>query len=294
MCKRVTDKLQIPIQVSSLIVKSGWEKSFAIYLYLKFHSSGKVHKESEIFQHIQQDLGIRDSRTYNKHFQRLVKLKWVGLSEKSGYYYIHGFDRIRLDNNFKSRQATTLFYKNLRNLRAFLVGSILGSKVNGQKYYWEVVLPHKLRPVAKKRDATNPASAYADRPKPDYYGLSLPEIADLLGCKKTRASQLRKLAADGGFIKVNPKFIVITTISKPDYNIRKYLYEQQPKFNNKLRFRKVNVDGVTLIEVILQTHHEIIPQLQFKTISKFNNLVVAPHIKTAAANRIKAAAKIAA
>ncbi len=295
MCERQTDKIQIPVQVASFVVLNKLQTAFAIYLYLKFHSSGKIHKDSPAFQSIKKDLGISSNKTYNKHFQKLIDLRWISLSENSGLYFIYGFDRIRLEHQFMRRQATTLYYKNLKKLRAFLVGTILGAAVNGQKYFWEVAKRRKLRPVANNRDATSPARAYADRPKPEYYGLSLPEISTLLGCKKTRASQLRQEAAKARFIKTRHRFIHFATLPKPDYNVRQYLNELYPKHKGKMRFSIIPaVKGMPYIVVVIQSHDEIIPKLQFKTISKFNNLVVAPQIKKAVANRINETTKIAA
>lgn len=294
MYNRQTDKLQIPVELSRHVVTNGLEKSFAIYLYLKFHSSGKIHKDAPAFQSIKKDLGINTNRTYQKHFQKLLDLKWICLSENSGLYYIHSFDRIRLENQFKGRQATTIYFKHLKNIKAYLVGAVLGARVNGQKYFWDVVVKRKLRPVANKRDATSPARAYADRPKPEYFGLSLPEIADLLGCKKTRASQLKQLAAKAGFIKTRHRFMEIARLPKPDYNIRHYLNELYPNLKGKIRFSMIGLKGVVTIVVLVQSHDEIVPKLQFKTISKFNNLTVAPQIKKSVTNRISEAAKIAA
>lgn len=70
--------------------------------------------------------------------------------------------------------------------------------------------------------------------------------------------------------------------------------EQFPELKGRLRFSIIVVKGVAYILVLVQTFDEIIPKIQFKTISKFNNLVVAPQIKKAAAIRIAEAAKIAA
>lgn len=294
MLTKQTDKLQIPVEVARLVIKQSLEKPFAIYLYLKFHSSGKLHKTAPAFQAIKKDLGINTNRTFLKHFQKLLELKWVCLSESSGFYYIHSFDRIRLENEFKSRQATTLYYKDLKNLKAFLVGTILGAAVKGQKYFWEFVVKRKLRPVAYNRDATSPAGAYADNPKPDYYGLSLPEIADLLGCRKTRASQLRQLAAKAGYIKTTHRFIEIKRLNKPDHNLRSFVDELHPDIRGKIRFRKIGFKGHVMVIVLVQTHDEIIPQLQFKSINKFSNLKVAPQIKTAVAKRQNQSEKIAA
>ena len=294
MATRQTNKLQIPVDISRYVVVYGLQKAFAIFLYLKFHSSGKLHKDSPVFKSVMKALRISDDRTYRKHFNKLIELNWINLNESSGIYHFRGFDRLRIEYNIRSKQATTLFYKHLKILDVYLMGVMLCAEVNKQKYFWEVVVRRKLRPVANKRDATNPARVYADGPQPKYYGLCLPQIAEMFGCSKTRASQLRKKAADAGFIQTIHKFTEITRLPKPDYNIRPHMEEQFPELKSRLRFSIIVVKGVAYILVLVQTFDEIIPKIQFKTISKFNNLVVAPQIKKAAAIRIAEAAKIAA
>jgi len=294
MLNAKNNKLTVPVELSRYVIKHSLEKSFAIYLYLKFHSSGKIHKDDPVFHSIKKDLGINTNRTFQKHFQKLIDINWINLSEDSGLYYIRGFDRIRLETQCKNRQATTLYYKNLKKLKAFLVGTILGAAVNGQKYYWEVAKKRKLKPVANNRDATSPAKAYANRPKPEYYGLSLPQIGEMLGCKKTRASQLRQQAAKAGFIKTRHRFKEIARLPRPDHNVRNYLNELYPKLKGKIRFSMIGYKGVVTILVLVQSHDEIIPNLQFKSISKFSNLVVAPQIKLAITKRQNNAEKIAA
>ena len=288
---RQSEKLQIPVQIANHVVKNNLQKPFAIYLYLKFNSSGKIHEESDTFTSIKKELKIKDNRTYKKHFQSLIDINWVGYNEKSGYYHVRGFDRIRYEYQFKGKQAVTLYYYDLKKLDDFLNASLICASVNAKKFVKEVVKRRKLKPVANNRDATMPAKVYAELQQLDYYGCSLPEICKLLGCKKTRASQLRTKASKAGFIKTKHKFTEILRLNKPDYNVRKFLNEVNPKSMGKIRFRATTIKGVAIVIVSEQTTDEIIPKLHFKTINKFNNLVVAPQIKMAIDKRIKEASK---
>lgn len=288
------NKLQIPVEVSRYVVKNGLEKTFCIFLYLKFHSSGKLRIDSPVFSNIAKDLQIKDNRTFKKHFNKLIELNWIKLNDKADIYFIRGFDRLRAENNFKSKQATTIFYKDLRKFDAYVIGALISAEVVKQKYFWEVVVRRKLRPVANKRDATNPAwlNVYNDPPK--YYGVSLIKIATMFGCSKTRASQLRKKAAAAGYIKTVHKFTEITCLPKPDYNVRAQIEQQSPELTGKLRFKKELVNGINFIFVLIQGTDEVIPKIRFKTITKFNNLVVPPSIKKAINLRDSLRAKIAA
>lgn len=280
MVKRQTDKIQIPIQVSRFVISNKLEKSFAIFLFFKFYGGGKIHKDSVAFQNAKSILKINDKRTFQKHLNRLLTLTWVRYNPKSGYYFISGFDRIRYENDFRNRQATTLYYYELNKLLAFLVGTLLSAEVNGQKYYWEIVVKRKLKPAVHKRDTAIPAKACANDSQPEYYGVGLPKIMEIFGCKKTRASQLRKLAADAGFIKVKPKFTEIMRLNEADYKLRNFVNEIDSSLKGKIRFRGFSYKGKRLISVLVQTHHEIIPQVKFCTLAKFSNLSIPlPHKK---------------
>lgn len=262
-------------------VTQGMEKALGIFLYLKFNSSGKIHKDALPFRTIKWDLGISQERTFMKHFKKLLDANWIGFNNITGYYFIRGFDRLRIEYNYKSRQAVTLQYHDLRVLKAFLVAAIIGSKVNLQKYYWQYVAKRKLKPVANKRDATSPAKVYVNQVPPEYHGLGLNGIAKLLGCKKTRASQLKNSAAKAGFIKVNHKFSELTRLPAVDWKIRNYLQDLDPSLKGKIRFKVITVKKMKFISVLIQKHDEIIPKLKFLSINKFNNLVVPNCVKKA-------------
>jgi hypothetical protein len=266
MTQRRTDKILLPVEVVKYVVLNNLEKPFCIFLFLKFHSSGKIRLSSELLLSAKEILGISDKRTITKHFNKLITLKWISFSPKSGYYFIRSISTMPISNLKNSKQASILFHYNLKDIDAFLVSTILCEAIRGQKFFWEVALKRKLKPVVTNRDATSPAKAYARNSPPNYYGLGLTKISQLLGCKKTRASQLRKQASDAGFIEVKPHFEEIAQIVKPDFQLQAYLKEVSPGLYRKIRLKSTIKNGVKVTSILIQKHHEIRPLIAFKYI----------------------------
>jgi hypothetical protein len=261
-----TDKILLPVEIVKYVVKNKLEKPFHVFLFLKFYSSGKVRVSSELLLSAKEILGMSDKRTIIKHFNKLISLKWISFSPKSGYYFIRSLSGMPIPNQIKSKQASVLYNYNLKNIDAFLVGTILCEAVRGQKFFWEVALKRRLKPVVTNRNATNPAKAYARNSPPEYYGLGLTKISKLLGCKKTRASELRKKASDAGFIEVRHHFQELILLDKPDFRLQTYLKEVNPSLYCKIRIRSMIKNGVKVIAVLMQKHDEIRPKIAFKHI----------------------------
>src|ERR1043166_656696 len=92
--------LLVPVQVSEFVYDNGLTKPFSIFLYLKLFAGDKVSATDEVFAMLRQDLKMTDpkGRTFNKHFQQLLELNWIGYNAKSGVYHIRSFDYIRAVN----------------------------------------------------------------------------------------------------------------------------------------------------------------------------------------------------
>jgi hypothetical protein len=280
-----TDILQIPMQITRYVFHNDLVKPFAIFLYLKFFTSGKFHQDTTYLTEAGNYLGIKDKRTFKTHFRRLLDLNWIGFNPKTGYYFIRSFDRIRAENGFKSRQAVTLWHYNLKKLHSFIVGAILSAEINRQRYASHKESKRRTRPAVLKRDAASPARN-AKKGVLDYFGLGLEAICKLLNWKKTRASQLRAMAAKDGFIQVKHQFQDWNEISERDFHMRNYLKDVNPHIARRLRFKKVASKTNPRIKVMLQLHDEIIPKVQFKTVNKFNRLAVPQQIKAAILSRM--------
>ena len=289
----VQNKLQVPVEVSRYVQQHGIVKPFGLYLYLKFVSSGKLHESSPEFRALYKTLGVKSKKTVSKYIQTLKNLNWIGYNPASGYYFIRSFDVIRFIHNFRNRQATTLHFKDLKRMQAFVVGSILGARANGKKYYWEVAEKRIARNAVNKRGAAYHSLFASDQPRPDYFGVCLTEAEELLNCGKTRASQLKNLAAKSGFIKVKHHFSELTTLQEGNNKLRSYLADIDPSLSCRVRFKKVTVRGVKMVRVLVQIQDEIIPTLSFKTVVKFCNMRVSLLLFASSIKASRQAQKIA-
>lgn len=280
-------KLQIPVELTRFVYHNGLITPFAIYLYLKLFSDGKLHQTSEVFGQMRNQLRLADNRTFKKHLGKLLELGWMGYSSKSGIYFIRSFDYLRIMLSLKKRRAATFVLQDLRHLQTYLVGVILSAKILGDKFYWELKNRGRWRTAMKKTDVASHSKTFSETPK--YFGWSVKSIADYLGCKLTRASVLKNAAAKAGYIEQRHKFEYYGTLPVVDFEARKNLNAMFPKLRGMFKIVPRKINGVTQYGVFLQLHDEIIPKVKFKTIKKFNNLRVAPAI-VAYANSLQRAA----
>jgi hypothetical protein len=160
--------------------------------------------------------------------------------------------------------------------------------VIGDRYYWEFKNRRGRRTATNKTDVASHSKVLSEAP--EYYGWSVKAIADCLGCKSTRASVLKKAAAKSGYIKVKHMFTLYAKLSKADFALRPNINEMFPKLSGMLRVVPKRVKGVMEYHIMMQCHDEIIPQMRFKTVSKFNNLQVSPAIVRYNTNLQQAAA----
>lgn len=264
---------QLPVEMARYAYHHKRQKGLALYLFLKFHCDGIIHDNNAAFIEARLLPCMQDERTFNKYIRELIGLNWIGYNIKSGFYFIRGFDEIRVAHGFRGRQAATIELKDTLHMQAFLVAVIIGSRVNAQVYYWERGGGRRLAAMNKKGVAFQPNSFPADF-RPNYYGLSNAAIARELGCKTTRACELKQEAGQLGYLRAKQHFEVIKTMTKPDPRIRTILYEQHPEWKGKLVFRKCRRNRQAFIQVLLQQYCEIIPLVHFKTIVKFSHILV--------------------
>ena len=158
----------------------------------------------------------------------------------------------------------------------------------GQKFYWERKYKRGQRTATKKTDVANHSKVFSE--VPEYYGLSVKGIAEELGCSMTRASVLKNAAAKAGYIKVKKRFVLYKKLTRADFALRSNINDIYPHLRGKLRVIPKSVKGFMEYHIMLQCHDEIIPQMKFKTVSKFNNLQVSPAIVRHIINLQQAAA----
>jgi len=254
--KAVNNKLSIPVEMVQYAFQNKLLKALIIYIVLKFYSSGRIYQE-EALQILSNTLHLQ-KRTLLKHLEICQKLNWIGFNEDSGYYYPRGFETVRKQYSFKKRHACNCKVENLKKIDSFFAGAVLSKEVNAKKYFH--VIKGGKYPVATNKGGVafqaNITSKYRKYPY-EHYGLSNSIIAVILGCKYTRACQLKLEAAKNGFIEVNQKFKTVAAIPN-DLNAINYLKDMNSKIGNRLKY--YTEAGTTFLKE--QLFDEIIPRVQ--------------------------------
>lgn len=201
---------------------------------------------------------------------------WIGFNPVSGYYFIRSFGYIRGKCHFTSRQATKFRIEDFKYLQVYLFAVCLCAIIRRQHYFWEVKR-RKHRAVTSKADVTNHSRVFSKTPsRPPYYGLCNRMIAKHFGYSKTRACELKLAAAKLGYLNLVQHDQEIMVIGKRNYRLRSELEAQYPDLKGKIRFEIILVERFKrkwkMIRVSRQLHDEIIPQIEFKSVVKFNNL----------------------
>jgi hypothetical protein len=261
------NRLSIPIQMIEFAVKKKLLRHMALYIYLKIYSDGKVQITNELSILLKQQLKIRDKRTLDKYLNKLQAINWIGHNTQSGYYFIRSFDNIRSAFQFKKRQASEFISKDITRFSSYAVGALISAAINGQKMY-RMFAERKHRAAVNNRDAAFQPGVSSKRPRINYYGLSNELIAEILGCKKTRACQLKKKAAADGFIQAISHYHDVATIGKADYNLRAHYCDGAPEMKGRIRFIAAEIKGEPVVKVVEQLYDEIVPKIRLKSICK--------------------------
>ena len=147
-----SEVLNIPIEVMTYVFVKDIRKPFRLFLYLKAVSSGMLHKDSEEFQQAMDILDIRDVRTFRKYISALLNENWIGYDDKTGIYFIRGFQFIREQHMFIKR-STALFHidSDIIDFDAFMFAAIVGDRINRLKSYREIQKKEDGRTATKRR-----------------------------------------------------------------------------------------------------------------------------------------------
>lgn len=256
-------RLLIPIELLEHTAKHQLYKPCLLYIYLKCHSSGKVKSTDPIFHLIKTLPGFEDRRTLTKHLKTLLDLNWIGYNAKSSIYFIRNFKSIQTQYGITSRKSVLFLSEYINNFRPFVSGALISAKIYGVKFSYEVARVRRLNTALNKKDGAKQCYSY-DRKAPEYYGLSNKGIAKLLNSSQTVACEQKTATEKAGFILTKGKFKVLLEFTSVDRAIRSQLEELKPEFKGRLRFKK----NGSKIQLLIQLHDEIIPQLKMKSRKK--------------------------
>lgn len=259
--------LLIPVELLKYAQRANLLKPLFFFIYLKCHTTGKTNIQNTVFEQLKRAIDIVDKRTFNKHFQKLIQLNWIGFGRISGTVFIRGFERLRQMHGFKSRTSVTFDTKYFNCFKEFISSDIIGAVIKNQRFLHEVAIPRKLRLALRTKEGAKPSLSQLYGPKPKYYGFSLLCMAFLMGCSKTKAVGLKKGGIENGFIKSTHHYEEIKQITRPDYFIRPAIADINPKIADGMVFLNLPTGGT---ELVIQKKDEITCSLVFKKRKKMS------------------------
>ncbi len=259
-----SEVLHIPIEVMTYVFVKDIRKPFRLFLYLKAVSSGMLHKNSEEFQQAMDILDIKDVRTFRKYIRALLDENWIGYDDKSGIYYMRGFQFIRKQHSFMKRR-TALFYidSDIIDLDAFMFAAIVGDRVIRLKDYREIQKREDGSSATKRKGVAK--QVLSPSSTPEYYGMSVASMGRPLKLSQTRAHELKVRAETAGYLKCKNMFSEVVVLYKPDKNIKSHIGRGDPDLAKKIRIKTRKIGKRKVIIAAEQLHDEVIPLIKYKS-----------------------------
>jgi len=129
--KTYKEHLNVPLHLCEFAIQNRFVKELRLYLYLKKECFGQIKLSSLKKEEIAIALSCGD-RTVRNHLNSLMARNWIGYNEKSKYYFIRGFEKVRSIEGLAGRKGCWLeintkdIWSDQRKFRAFVVATIIG------------------------------------------------------------------------------------------------------------------------------------------------------------------------
>jgi len=193
----------VPINQCIYVLENNIENPFQLFLILKLlYPEGKLKFTTDEINFLALVLKVHP-KTIRANAKRLIKLNWIRLNIKTNYYLIHSFDRLRKDNNWKSRASIEINANNVYNIRAILGAALYGYL---HKDFWRKVKKEKFVQI-KQRTYHFLFSSFNFKLKAA--PIAVNGINALFNISQAKASRIKTIAADQNLIEVQKTFTKI-------------------------------------------------------------------------------------
>lgn len=224
----------IPIEMCKYAITNKFIRPLQLYIYLKTQHVGCFKLELCCLKKIANDIGLKSVKTVKTNLELLIKRNWVGLNNKSGNYFVRGFEAVRRQEGFNYRASAIFYISDIKEIKAFTAGAVISYLVRQQKRRDWVAGRLKRR------------SLQATQPSSQYYPVAILALAKILNISFAKAHRIRELAAKKGFIFLRQNF------QNTDVEIGLKLQYQKcrPDIANRMRIKSHKV-MLQLISTVL-------------------------------------------
>jgi hypothetical protein len=182
--------INIPIEICSDALKKRRVRALQVFIYLKLKCSGKIKIDQQFLKNTANELGLKSIKTIKASITDLLHRHWISISNKSGYYFVKGFDRIRKLHNFQKRNGAEFSIDDIKKFKAFLIAAIISNLINAQK--------RRLKAIELSKGGSK-TTAFKQS---FFYPVANGALAKILGISISTAYEWKKLAKKQGYIKI--------------------------------------------------------------------------------------------
>lgn len=193
--------LSVPIEMFIHAQKNSFSNELKFFLLLKLmFRNGKLRFTNEELNFIEFVEQIKDRKTTIKYIKLLEGMKWINYNNKTKYYILASFDKIRKQNDWFLRLAFPISYKTYYKIKA-VTGAVIYGYLH--KDFWRKVKRDKS--VQLKKSTYHFISSkfnYKQQPAP----VSVIGVSHIFKISKSTASRLKKYAVEENLIKVQKNY----------------------------------------------------------------------------------------
>lgn len=216
----------IPIEFCWYVITKKVSREAQLYLYLKSICDGKIKIDRSLLIEIAQNLELKAFQTLRSALKRLIDKNWIGYNPKSKNYFIRSFAEVGRLHGFKRKLVAKFEIEDLIELKAFLIGAIVGDLIRNQK--------RKLKMAERlKGRSFQPFEATAS-----FYPMANEALAKILGVSLHTAYSYKRLADKGGFINVKKNARELKVPLNEIFHFKKAF----PEYAAKLRVARLYKD----------------------------------------------------
>lgn len=182
-------------------LKFGYQKDLCFFLFLKLtFTEGKVKLDSKGLLIIEYMLQIKCRKTSLRYIQLLLELNLLTYNERTGYFIINSFDKIRQFHHWKVRLAFPIDYSTYYKIKA-VTGAVIYGYLH--KDFWRKVKKEKsVRVKGCTYNFPFPTFNYKKQLAP----VSVIGVSKLFKISIATASRLKTAAYKEGFIKLKKNY----------------------------------------------------------------------------------------
>lgn len=232
--------MKVPVAMSIWVAANNKENELQFFLLLKLlFRHGKMELTPIEIQALQSILGFKQKKSVINLFERVIQLGWIRKNEKTGYYIIKSFDKLRIENLWESRISTLITLSDLNHLNAH-IGASLYTYLH--KIFWRKVRREKSVHIkGSTYHFLSPTFNYLNQLAP----IATTGVQSLYNISKSKASRLKIAALKKDLIEVK-KNLLLQDFSETEIKLM-IKFEMIPKHVIKIKgsFYLQSIDLIT-------------------------------------------------